>query len=342
MRTRAVRRAALVTAVLGVLVTGCGGSPGGSDSAEATDGATSSGLLEPWEKESPESTPTGSAGDTDDPGPSGSAKRDGTTRGTSPTGSSDLTKQKGTVGPTGDVRSSRPATSSTPDDEDDRDPPVKKCGITAPTGTQDGRRAQTVVLPPLGTHHTFPHITVPLRGCATSGLPVVYTVDRASNWNNCNLEPAENPTHVELSGTSGGCTVIASQPGDSTWAPAEAVGQQFRVGYQPVTLSWADPRADLPYPGTLAVRVGIKSPDPLEADIRMRATGSCDFGGSGTTYVRAARQTRVTATLNARDPGPGGKGGCEVSASVVSDHTVSNTIDKRTYNVIASPAPPPQ
>ncbi|MFD6174335.1 hypothetical protein [Streptomyces coeruleorubidus] len=174
-----------------------------------------------------------------------------------------------------------------------------------------------------------------------------YTVDTTGQPANCELMPADNPTHVELRGTAGGCTIIASQTGDSRWAPAKPVRQDFRVGYQPVTLSWADPRVDMQYPGTLSVRIGIESPDPLDASIEMEANGSCDFDGSDTTYISVDRRTVITATVTARDPGRDGRGECTLSASVVSDHTRANPITPRTYRVLGpamsgSSAPSPQ
>ena len=341
MRTGAVRRAALVTAVLGMFVAGCGGSTGGSDSVEGRDEATSAGPLEPWGTETPENTPS-STGSSASDGPSG--------------GTAGPTGKKGATGPPRDVRSSAPATdSSAPSGPPTSGPPAsrppatrtptkdapqrpaKKCGITPPTGTTDGRRAQTVVFPELGTHHTFPHTSAALRGCATSGLPVVYTIDDAAQ-SGCGLEPAENPTLVRLSRgqTAGRCTVVASQPGDGTWAQAQPVRQRFAVDLQPVALSWADPQADLRYPGTLSIRVRLKSPDPLDASLYIQAVGSCDFDGNFETYVSIDRRTLVAATVTARDPGPSGKGGCELSPRVVSDHTYGKSLTSRTYTVTAS------
>ncbi|MEU9488798.1 hypothetical protein AB0D83_35040 [Streptomyces decoyicus] len=193
---------------------------------------------------------------------------------------------------------------------------------------------QTLVFPSLGTDHTYPHTSASPRGCATSGLPVGYVIDRSEQPSNCELVPAANPTRIELSGNTGGCTIIASQPGDSTWAAAGSVRQRFRVGWQPISLSWADPPHDMRYPGSASVRIRVQSPDPFDGYISMKASGACAFANDDAANPAVGGRTVITATVVLRDPGPDEKGECTLTGDPVSDHTQSRKLTPRTYRVV--------
>ncbi|MFJ8584659.1 hypothetical protein ACIRD2_08350 [Streptomyces sp. NPDC093595] len=359
----AVGRGVLALAAVGVLVVGCGSdsgreprggggsSAGGSEAVTGGSGAWD-GATEPPDGGSPSRTPgSPEAGRTDGAGPTRTA---GTTRPT-------VGPRAGTAtspGPRTPSASSGPGRSARPPARPERPGgtnggggggggTAERCGVIPPAGTQDGRRKQRLVFPSPGTHHTFPHTSAPLRGCATSGLPVLYAVDGDVEPANCRLVPHGRPTRVEIDGNSGGCTIVASQPGDGTWAPAAPVRQRFKVGHQPVTLSWADEPFEMRYPGPVTVRVRVDSPDPVDAYISMQALGACGFADDEAANPLVHGRSLVTVTVVLRDPGPSGRGECTLGGHVVSDHTLSKNLPQRTYPVAGragtsrGPAPGP-
>ncbi|MGW2826645.1 hypothetical protein ACWC24_37565 [Streptomyces sp. NPDC001443] len=185
------------------------------------------------------------------------------------------------------------------------------------------------MFPSPGTDHTYPDTRAPLRACATSGLPVSYAYEPQEN---CHTEGGQ----VVLNGTTGSCTVIASQPGDSAWAPARAVRREFRVGPQWVTASWADPPVRLSYPGVTVVRVRIAGSQPFNGFVEMTTAGACGFGdGSSdrTSVTLAAPQTLVSVSVVARDPRSGGQ--CTLDGYASSNHGINGYLSQRTYTIVA-------
>ncbi|MFF1481149.1 hypothetical protein ACFVYD_26965 [Streptomyces sp. NPDC058301] len=191
-----------------------------------------------------------------------------------------------------------------------------------------------MVFPRPGTDHTFPHTSVALHACATSGLPVRYALDGEPG--DCKLESANGATTVRINGTTGKCTVLASQDGDATWAPAEPVRGDFAVGYQPVSISWADPKQPMHYPsGPVNVRVRVTSPDPFTGGfLTITTAGACELTDKGQSIGVNA----PVVTVKVQPTKPSGTSAlCTLNGTMGSDHTAQSvSLPERTYTVTTS------
>ncbi|MFF3455167.1 hypothetical protein ACFYXH_12690 [Streptomyces sp. NPDC002730] len=187
------------------------------------------------------------------------------------------------------------------------------------------------MFPSPGTDHTYPNRTTVLRGCATSGLPVSYAFASSEDRGSCVLGTRDGkPTVTLKDANTGRCRVTATQQGDATWAAAGPVIGDFAVGRQPVSISWADARRPLRYPGTTSVRIKIDSPDPFAGMLRMTAAGDCGVGTEATQekvfYVNGESVFRVPVITKKA-------GSCKLDGVLISDHSDSTFLDSRTYQV---------
>ncbi|GGP46412.1 hypothetical protein GCM10010278_24070 [Streptomyces melanogenes] len=256
---------------------------------------------------------------------------DGGSSGPGSTGSTGSTT--GSTDP-GHTRPSDPGKSTSPSTGDKGGGKSGPCGLSSPpTGTTGGRRTQTVVFPSPGTAHTYPHTSTTLHACATSGLPVRYAL--GGDPGGCKVESANGGTTVAISGTTGTCTVLAYQDGDATWAPAEPVRGDFAVGYQVVSISWADPKRPMHHPsGPVGIRVRVTSPDPFKGGmLTMTAKGDCRLEND--SYI-GVNDPVVTVKVQPTKPS-GTSGECTLSGLMGSDHTKQSvTLPPRSYTVTAS------
>ncbi|GAA0588931.1 hypothetical protein [Streptomyces crystallinus] len=326
MRYRRVN-AALAAAVLVLAAAACG-SPGGHEDTvrPPATAVTDGGGQESPSPGDPDASGTPDGSTTTDPGRSGSG-------GTSSSGpGSTRSPDPEDTGSTGPGKGSSTRSSHSPGSGGKSGP----CGLPSPpTGTTGGRRTQTVVFPGPGTAHTYPHTSVALHACATSGLPVRYAL--ADEFGDCRLTTANGTTSVTIgNSTTGKCTVLASQDGDATWAPAGPVRGDFAVGYQVVSLSWADARQPMRYPSApVAVRIHVSSPDPFKGGLmNVTAEGACALVDTPQTI--GVNDPIVTVKVRPSKPS-GAFGVCRMNGSMASDHTATRVyLPERAYTVTAS------
>ncbi|WHM40471.1 hypothetical protein [Streptomyces sp. BPTC-684] len=261
---------------------------------------------------------------------SGSGGDGGGSSGSGSTGSTD----PGNTGPSDPGKGSSPGSPGTGGKGGTGGGKSGPCGLSSPpTGTTGGRRTQTVVFPSPGTAHTFPHTSAALHACATSGLPVRYAL--GGDAGGCKLETANGRTTVAIRGNTGSCTVLAYQDGDATWAPAGPVRGDFAVGYQVVSISWADPKQPMHYPsGPVGVRVRVTSPDPFTGGmLTMTATGDCQLENN--SYI-GVNDPVVTVKVQPTKPS-GASGVCTLNGAMGSDHTAKSVfLPERSYTVTVS------
>lgn len=324
MRRSRLRHLAAVG--LFVLAVGCGTSHGGGAHDGPSQGGESSGV-EVSQSGSSSATGSGNSGSSgsasSDAGGAGSSSDSGGTGSSASASSSSASEGSHTPGGGNGSSSGNGGGGAS-----------RRCGITPPTGTTDGRRTQSVVFPPPGTDHTYPHTSTTLRGCATSGLPVRYELDENSG---CQLTSANGVYTVSIGfSTTGDCTILAFQDGDATWSPAGPVRGEFTVGYQPISVLWADPLRPMHYPSDpVPVRIRIESPDPFTGGmLSMTAEGSCELVDTG-PFIDVNTAVVTVPVQPTKPAGP--TGDCKLNGSVGSDHIAKSvTLPERDYTVIAS------
>ena len=130
---------------------------------------------------------------------------------------------------------------------------------------------------------------VTLGATASSGLPVTFT---SSTPDVCAV------TGVTLTPTAAGsCTIVASQPGDAQYAPADSRTGSFPVGKIPQTISFSPPgSATVGQPVTLT---GTAS-SGLPVIYASGSTDVCTVSGSTLTLAKAG-----TCAVTASQPGDG-------------------------------------
>jgi hypothetical protein len=186
-------------------------------------------------------------------------------------------------------------------------PPNPACSARA-TGQVGGRWRQAIAFTAPGSHE-YPDSTESLHACSSSGLPVTFTL--AAGAVNCSLSGSQ----VEATSTPASCVVIASQGGNSEFAPAPSVSGAYQVSPQTVSGSWGGPPAGTPLTisGGLTVTVVITSNGSFQiGDLSLDSSdesvcSSVDVGpisGTGTT------STDVVVPLN-------DEGTCTLSMSLV-------------------------
>ncbi|MET8585538.1 hypothetical protein ABZX39_32365 [Streptomyces collinus] len=197
-----------------------------------------------------------------------------------------------------------------------------------------------IVFPDLGKDHQYPHSSVSLRGCATSGLPVSYEQDSSRSPSDCVIAQQSGTWTASVGGTHGGCWVIATQGGDAEWAPAAPIEREFYVGYQQVTATWDTPRGTLQYPGSHPVTVALSSDDPFYGMLSMHAEdeSACVFdNGRKDKIFDVQGDSKITLQVTTTQP-TGAGSTCELSGSVQSDHTPtdgSNKLAAQSFPVVA-------
>jgi hypothetical protein len=205
-------------------------------------------------------------------------------------------------------------------------PPTNPACSARATGQVGGRWRQAIAFTAPGSHQ-YPDSTESLHACSSSGLPVTFTL--AAGAVNCTLSGSQ----VEATSTPASCVVIASQGGNSEFAPAASVSGAYRVSLQTVSGSWGGPPAGTPLTvsGGLTVTVVITSNGSYQiGDVSLDSSdesvcSSVDVGpisGTGTT------STNVVVPLNAA-------GTCTLSMSIVGAalNTVNQAPAPRSYTV---------
>jgi hypothetical protein len=173
-----------------------------------------------------------------------------------------------------------------------------------------GRASQTLSFtPPPGA---TVNQTVTLTAVATSWLPVTYTSDTQDV---CTVSGAI------VTPTAGGtCTIIASQPGDNSYAPADAVSGSFPVAKLPQTISFAAPtNVTVGQPVTLTATASSNLPMTYTSS----TTDVCTVSGTTLTPVNAG-----TCGITASQPGNGQylpAGSVPQSFPIVSAQTIAFT-----------------
>lgn len=327
---RYTRARSLVVGVLVLVAAGCGSHGGNHGTVRPPASAVSDG----GGQDSPlpgDGTP-GASSDAHGGSPTSGRDVDGSHTSGTGDGGNGGSSSPGSTGPThpGNTHPSHPGKGTSPGTGGKSGP----CGLSSPpTGTTGGRRTQTVVFPSPGTAHTYPHTSTTLRACATSGLPVRYAL--GGDPGGCKLDAANGGTAVAITGTTGNCTVLAYQDGDATWAPAGPVRGEFSVGYQVVSISWADPKQPMHYPsGLVGIRVRVTSPDPFKGGmLTMTAKGDCQLENN--SYI-GVNDPVVTVKVQPTKPS-GASGVCTLNGGMGSDHTAKSVfLPERSYTVTAS------
>lgn len=187
-------------------------------------------------------------------------------------------------------------------------PPTNPACSARATGQVGGRWRQAIAFTAPGTH-VYPDSVQSLQACTSSGLPVTFAL--APGAVNCSLRGSQ----VEATSTPASCVVVASQAGNSRFAPAASVSGAYRVDPQTVSGSWGGPPAGTPLTvaGGLTVTVVIASNGSYHiGDVSLDSSdesvcSSVDVGpvsGSGTS------RTNVVVPLTA-------PGTCTLSMSIV-------------------------
>jgi hypothetical protein len=173
-----------------------------------------------------------------------------------------------------------------------------------------GRASQTLSFtPPPGATVNQP---VTLTATASSWLPVTYTSDTQDV---CTVSGAI------VTPTAGGtCTIIASQPGDNSYAPADAVSGSFPVAKLSQTISFTAPaNVTVGQPVTLTATASSNLPVTYTSS----TTDVCTVSGTTLTPVKAG-----TCGITASQPGNGQylpAGSVPQSFPVVSAQTITFT-----------------
>jgi hypothetical protein len=185
--------------------------------------------------------------------------------------------------------------------------PGKTCGAV-PVGTgPHGRKIQTIVFPDPGTIY-YPQTKAALAACATSGLALQYSADVPDV---CTIDAAAGV--ASLSDFT--CTVTASQPGNAEYEAAAPVSRVINLGNQPVELEWGSP-LDASYPpGTITVKVVVRSASPVTATLRMAADPYDVCSSSDAPSVENATNPTVTFLVVLKDP-PGGSATCTLQPNI--------------------------
>ena len=203
-------------AVVNLLILGCASrSPNGAAPSVTRDDSSSAISLASSSAQSSMTTPAGSSSPPTATGTPGSA---------SSTGSPSTTR------PSGRHPTSPPTTRPTH--------PKPVCSATA-TGSIGGRKRQAIAFQRLGTDHQWPDNEAALVACSSSGLPVSFAL--TANSSNCQLSSASSGMDVVAQQVVADCAVMASQGGNSEYAPAAQVTQPYVVNSLLVTVRAAGP-----------------------------------------------------------------------------------------------------
>ena len=149
------------------------------------------------------------------------------------------------------------------------------------------QRTITVTLTPQSISFTAPAAGTAgapgtLSGTASSGLPVVLSVDPASGTKVCTVS-GSTVTYT----AAGTCLIDANQPGNATWAAAPQVQRTITVTLTPQSITFTAPAAGTAgAPGTLSATASSGLPVVLSVD-PASGTKVCTVSGSTVTYTAA-------------------------------------------------------
>jgi hypothetical protein len=149
--------------------------------------------------------------------------------------------------------------------------PVNHACPARASGLSGGKWRQAIYLQSLGTHE-FPRELVHVHACSSSGLPVTLAL---ANTNNCVLHGID----LDALGPPASCDVVASQRGDSRFAPAAVVRSAYRAIPQQIVGSWGGPAA-----GT---SLSLASTQVLRVTVVVTSGSSFDESGLGVTGTDA-------------------------------------------------------
>lgn len=207
-------------------------------------------------------------------------------------------------------------------------PPVNpNCPASVPAQT-GGRWQQSIYFPAPGSH-SYPDSHVVLRACASSGLPISYAL--ASNTN-CLLTGAD----LDVVSAPADCTVVATQAGNASWAPAGAVSRGFHVSNQYVDGSWGGAAPSVPISrqaGSFVVQVILSSTSSFQVgDVAVASDNEavCQSADAGTVTANGSATLSLTITLG------GPTGSCTLTMQVTGSalSVVNRVQPPRTYRVV--------
>jgi hypothetical protein len=166
------------------------------------------------------------------------------------------------------------------------------CPATA-TGRTGNRRNQAISFGALGTRE-YPAAQINLAACSSSGLPVRFSLSTNSN---CVLAGSK----LSAEAAPADCTVMASQPGDATFAAAPPVTRPFHVGLQQVNGHWGGPgtATHLSAGMVLHVHVVVSSKSNFQVgDVAVSGSpGVCDGADAGEVDGAGTRDVTLNVLL---------------------------------------------
>ncbi|WP_329477745.1 hypothetical protein OG555_36965 [Kribbella sp. NBC_01484] len=265
----------------------------------------------------------------------------GTTGGTTTSGTLPPTYRPPTKGETTGSTTRPPTKGTTSAPPTKSTTAVNSCG-TPPSGqSPDGKLPQRIVFPSPGNHQ-WPDTKVTLRACATSGLKVVYQLHGEASGGGCYVVDPTSTT-LQFQGPVGSCAITATQPGNSTYAPAASVTNTWKVSPLVMTSAFVGASDVLLYDArsptvTLHARVSAIHPLPqLSASVGIVGSSpmSCEppgvrttIGGDGSTDVRFDVPVKLIApTADVKN--------CYLYVSVQVNQTVSGGQHSRNFTVRA-------
>jgi hypothetical protein len=148
-----------------------------------------------------------------------------------------------------------------------------------------GGKTQTITFNPITTHTAA--TTLALNASASSGLTVTFT---SSTPGVCSVSGA-NASLL----TSGTCTIVATQAGNSTYAAATPVSQSFTVNHAAQTITFGSIATQSA--GT-TISLGATATSGLAITYASSTTSTCTVSGSTASLLAAG-----TCTIAASQPG---------------------------------------
>jgi hypothetical protein len=151
-----------------------------------------------------------------------------------------------------------------------------------------GATAQSINFPYPGARH-LADAPAPLTATATSGLAVTFT---SNTPDVCTVSSDGNLVPV----SAGECSITASQPGNSDFAPADPAQQLFKVLKNPQTITFKSPGFQDIGQGQITLSASTDSGLPVTFD--SSTPDVCAVSGSTLTLVSLGQ-----CTVNASQPG---------------------------------------
>jgi hypothetical protein len=171
-------------------------------------------------------------------------------------------------------------------------------------------------------------------------LPVSYRLQEG-HVATCELTTSNGQWTISIPQPAAECGVVASQPGNSRYAPAPDVIRTFGVEFQIVTLTWLTALHPLTYhtsPGaTNVVRIQLRatSGSGYKATFGLGASGPCS---APAVSVSEGPTAVITAELTLSDPAVfAGPPTCELRPFLDSADLSNSSATVRDYHVISAP-----